>query len=69
MAAKLPDGSTVFIADNYSASKPITAITNAVNPVVSAVAHSLANGDFIEITSGWGGVNGLAMGRKASRVQ
>ena len=58
MAAKLPDGSTVFIADTYSASKAITAITNAVNPVASVVAHGLANGDFVEITSGWGGVNG-----------
>lgn len=58
MAAKLPDGSTVFIANTYSASKAITAITNTVNPVASVVAHGLANGDFVEITSGWGGVNG-----------
>lgn len=58
MAVKLPDGSTVFIASSYSASKAVTAVTNAINPVATAVAHGLANGDFIEVTSGWGGVNG-----------
>ena len=58
MAAKLPDGSTVYVASAYLASKAITAITNVNNPVATAVAHGLANGDFIEVTSGWGGVNG-----------
>lgn len=58
MAAKLPDGSTVFIASAYAATKAVTAVTNAENPVATSTAHGLANGDFIEVTSGWGGLNG-----------
>ena len=58
MAAKLPDGSTVFIASAYAATKAVTAVTNAENPVATSTAHGLANGDFVEVTSGWGGLNG-----------
>ena len=58
MAVKLPDGSTVFVASAYAASKAVTAITNAAAPSVSAVAHGLATGDFVELTSGWGRLNG-----------
>lgn len=61
MAAKLPDGATVFIASAYSVEKKITAITNATAPVVTATAHGFANGDFVEVTSGWGDLNGRIM--------
>lgn len=61
MAAALPDGATVFIASAYSAEKKITAITNAATPVVTVTAHGFANGDFVEVTSGWGALNGRVM--------
>lgn len=61
MAARLPDGSTVFIASAYAAEKAVTAITNAKSPVVTATAHGFANGDFVEVTSGWGALNGRIM--------
>lgn len=58
MAAKLPDGSQLAIASTYAAAKSVTAITNAAAPSVSATGHGLLVGDFVEITSGWGEVNG-----------
>lgn len=58
MAAKLPDGSQLAIASAYAAAKSVTAITNAAAPSVSATGHGLLVGDFVEITSGWGEVNG-----------
>lgn len=61
MAAVLPDGATVFIASAYSAEKAVTAITNAKSPVVTATAHGFSNGDFVEVTSGWGALNGRIM--------
>lgn len=61
MAAALPDGATVFIASAYAAEKAVTAITNAKSPVVTATAHGFANGDFVEVTSGWGALNGRVM--------
>lgn len=61
MAARLPDGSTVFIASAYAAEKNFTAITNATAPVVTATGHGFSNGDYVEVTSGWGALNGRVM--------
>lgn len=58
MAVKLPDGSTVFVASAYQPSKTVTAISNATAPVISATAHGVLAGDFFELTSGWGRLNG-----------
>ncbi len=57
MAANLPDGSIVSIATTYDAAKPITAISNANPAVATAAAHGFANGDLIEIKSGWQKIN------------
>lgn len=57
MAARLPDGSTVEIATGYGAAKTITGITNANPAVATAAAHGFANGDFVEILSGWQRLN------------
>lgn len=53
MSVFLPNGSTVAIAGSYDTAIDVTAITNATEAVVSAVAHGLTAGDFIEVTSGW----------------
>ena len=55
---RLPNGSTVDLAATYGNSVTITAITNAATAVVTAAAHGLADGDYVEITSGWLGLNG-----------
>ena len=53
MAFRVPNGSTVDIAGTYAASVTVTAITNAATAVVTAAGHGLADGDYIELTSGW----------------
>lgn len=58
MAFRLPNGSTVDLAATYGNSVTITAISNAATAVVTAAAHGLSDGDYVEITSGWLGLNG-----------
>jgi hypothetical protein len=54
LSVRVPNGSTVFLASGYGASKNMTALSNA-NPGVATleVSHGVATGDFIEVTSGW----------------
>ncbi|WNW10129.1 phage tail protein [Pseudomonas sp. DTU_2021_1001937_2_SI_NGA_ILE_001] len=56
----LPNGSIFQIAATFGAVKPITAITNAAQGVVTSAAHGLADGDLILIESGWGRIDGSA---------
>lgn len=58
MSFRLPNGSTVDLAATYGNSVIITAISNAATAVVTAAAHGLSDGDYVEITSGWLGLNG-----------
>lgn len=58
MSFRLPNGSTVDLASTYDASVVITAISNANPAVVTAAGHGLVDGDYVEITSGWLGING-----------
>jgi hypothetical protein len=53
MSVSLPNGAIIGIASAYGAVTPITVLTNASPAVATATAHGYANGDFIEITSGW----------------
>jgi hypothetical protein len=55
MSVALPNGAIVAIASGYGSNFTITGITNA-NPGVAttSAAHGYANGDFVEISSGWG---------------
>lgn len=55
--AQVPTGTLMFIASTYAASKPVTAVSNAVEAVVNCVAHGFNAGDPVEITSGWGRIN------------
>lgn len=58
MGFRLPNGSTIDLAQTYATSKPITTISNANPAVVSSVAHGYTAGDYVEVTSGWLGING-----------
>jgi hypothetical protein len=50
----IPNGATIAIAASYGAEKAISAVTNASPALASlAVGHAVAEGDYIEVTSGW----------------
>ena len=53
MSISLPNGALVSIASGYGSPLTVTSVTNANPAVATSTAHGLANGDFIEITSGW----------------
>lgn len=55
--AQVPTGSTFYVASAFGASKPVTAVTNALEAVVTSSAHGYSNGDIVVITSGWGRLN------------
>ena len=55
--AQVPTGTTFFVASTYAAPQTTTAVTNASEAVVTCAAHGYANGDILEITSGWGRLN------------
>lgn len=55
--AQVPTGTTFFIASAYGPAKATTIASNATESVVTAAAHGFANGDIVEITSGWGRLN------------
>lgn len=57
MSASLPNGAVLSIATTYGAAIPFTILTNAAPPVATATAHALANGDILEVTSGWLGLD------------
>jgi hypothetical protein len=54
MSVSLPNGALVAVASGYGAAKTMSAVTNAnfANATLEA-SHGVANGDFIEVTSGW----------------
>lgn len=62
--AQVPTGSTFFIASAIAAVKTATAISNAVEAVVSCTSHGFSNGDIVLVNSGWGRLN-----RRAFRVK
>ena len=55
--ARTPTGTIHSVVTSLSASKTITGITNAVEAVVSSVAHGFANGDIVLVLSAWGRLN------------
>lgn len=52
--AQTPTGSTFFIASAFGVSQPTTGATNALESVITSNGHGYANGDVVEIQSGWG---------------
>lgn len=57
MAVSLPNGAVVSIASAYDAPVTVTVVSNANPAVASATGHGLADGDVVEITSGWSRLN------------
>ena len=57
MSASLPNGTVFSLAATYGTAIPYTAITNAAPPVLTAAAHGLLNGDILEVSSAWPGIN------------
>lgn len=55
--AQVPTGSTFYVGSTYGSAVATTIVSNASEAVVTATAHGYANGDFVEITSGWGRLN------------
>jgi hypothetical protein len=53
MSVSLPNGATVAIASTYGATNVITAISNSNPAVATSAGHLFAEGDFVEIKSGW----------------
>ena len=53
MSVHVPNGALVAIASGYGAPITVSGISNASPAVVSAVAHGLAVGALVEVTSGW----------------
>lgn len=52
-------GLILSVVQNYGTSKNMTAITNAAEAVATLEAsHGVVAGDYLEITSGWGRLNG-----------
>lgn len=54
--ARTPTGTLFSVATAFGTPVTITAVTNATEAVVTSAAHGLANGDIVEVTSGWGGL-------------
>jgi hypothetical protein len=54
MAVSLPNGAKLALAVAYGAVINVTAATNAAPAVLSAALHDLEDGDYVEVTSGWG---------------
>jgi len=57
MAVSLPNGVKFALATTYASAITVTGITNANPGVATATAHGLANGDPLEVTSGWSALN------------
>lgn len=57
MSATLANGAIVSIATTYGSALTVSAITNANPGVATSTAHGLTNGDILEITSGWLGID------------
>jgi hypothetical protein len=55
--AQVPTGTVFSIASAYASAKTTTVVSNATEAVVTSAGHGYSNGDFIEVTSGWGRLN------------
>ena len=53
MSVSVPNGSLVAIEASSAAAIAVSAVSNSNPAVATAAGHGYANGDFIEIVSGW----------------
>lgn len=52
--AQVPRGTRLYIATLFAGTVATTVVSNAAEAVVTASGHTFVNGDYVEITSGWG---------------
>lgn len=57
MAARLPDGATLFIGTGFGSAKTVSSITNANPGVATSAGHGFTDGDFVIMASGWSNLN------------
>ena len=57
MAVSLPNGAIFALATAYASALTVTVASNATASILT-VTNTLANGDFVEFTSGWSRANG-----------
>ena len=56
--AQVPTGTTIFVASVFASALSFSAASNATECVLTmASTTGLANGDFVEVSSGWGRLN------------
>lgn len=58
MSVSLPNGALIALASGYGSVQTMSILTNANPAVATVTAHGYANGDFVEVTSGWSRLNG-----------
>lgn len=64
--ATTPSGTIISIATVFSDPVPITAITNALEASVTSIAHGFTAGDIVQISSGWGVIDNIAVRIKSA---
>lgn len=55
--ARTPTGTLYSVATAFGTAKNTTVVSNATEAVVTSAAHGYANGDILEVTSGWSRLN------------
>lgn len=55
--ATLPSRTILSVASAFASAVAVSGISNAAEAVVSAAAHGFANGDIVQLYSGWGRLN------------
>lgn len=64
--AQVPTGTTIFVASVFASALSFSAASNATETVLTmASTTGLSNGDYVEVTSGWGRLNLRAFRIKA----
>lgn len=57
MSVSLPNGVTLALATTYASPKTVSALTNYDPAQATSNTHGYADGDFLEVTSGWAKLN------------
>ena len=64
--ASVPTGTIFAIATVFGTPKTVSDITNATEAVIDSTAHGFSNGDYVQLTSGWGRLNRRVVRVKSS---
>jgi hypothetical protein len=55
--ANVPTGTTFYVASAFGTAQTVSAATNATECVLTSTAHTLANGDLVLTSLGWGRID------------